>query len=259
MFRLGYFNDLNMAKNVAIRLNWKNISMRPVVDTQRSVTLVGGGDVAGEDLARVLPLAPVLVAADGGANQLRALGHLPDHVIGDLDSIDPGVRAELGARVVHVADQDSTDLDKALRLIRAPLVIGLGFDGGRLDHTLAAMSSVVRHGRSRVVLLGAEDLCFLAPPQITLDLQADARFSLFPMGRVTGRSEGLHWPIAGLEFAPDSIIGTSNRVTAGRVDLGMDAPAMLVLLARCWLDDVLGRLLAAPDWPETPRNAAEDA
>lgn len=222
--------------------------MTGAVDTPHCVTLVGGGALSGDDLDRALGLAPVLVAADGGANRSRALGHLPARVIGDLDSLDPVLRAELGARVIHVPDQDSTDFDKCLARIAAPLVIGLGFDGARLDHTLAAMTSLVWHGRARVVLLCAEDICFLAPPQIRLTLEPGARVSLFPMAPVTGRSVGLHWPIDGLEFSPDATIGTSNRADQAQVDLAFDAPGMLVLLERRYLEQVVALLPEGPDW-----------
>ncbi|MFN7001865.1 MAG: thiamine diphosphokinase [Roseinatronobacter sp.] len=218
------------------------------VDTSDGVTLVGGGDVAQADLEQALALAPVLVAADGGANRICGWGHAPERVIGDLDSLDPGLRQELGARVVHVPDQNSTDLDKCLERIAAPFVIGIGFDGARLDHTLAAMTSLVWHGRARVVLLCAEDICFLAPPQISLDLTPGARVSLFPMTHVTGRSAGLHWPIEGLDFTPAATIGTSNRADQSRVELTFDMPGMLVLLERGYLGQVISKLPAGPDW-----------
>ncbi len=221
----------------------------PAVDTRHRVTLVGGGELRERDLDHALTLAPVLVAADGGANRLRALGHQPQSVLGDLDSLDPALRAELGNRVVHIPNQDSTDFDKCLARISAPLVIGLGFDGARLDHTLAAMTSLVWHGRARVVLLCAGDICFLAPPQITLTLQPGARVSLFPMAPVTGRSVGLHWPIDELEFSPDATIGTSNRADQAQVSLSFDAPGMLVLLDRVYLEQVVNLLPDGPDWP----------
>jgi len=222
--------------------------MPPVVDTKDAVTLVGGGACRADDLARALALAPCLVAADGGANHLHAMGRVPERIIGDMDSLEPGLRAAWRARVVQVPEQDSTDFDKALRRIEAPLVIGLGFDGARLDHTLAAMSSLARHGRARVVLLCAEDICFLAPPRIALDLDAGARVSLYPLAPVTGRSTGLHWPIDGLDFAPHGVIGTSNRATRGRVELAFERPGMLVLLPRKWLEHVVDVLPPGPDW-----------
>lgn len=218
------------------------------VETIQGVTLVGGGAFAVQDLSLAMALAPVLVAADGGANALCAMGHIPNQVIGDMDSLDPALKRQLAGRLVSVPEQDSTDFDKCLRLIQAPFIIGLGFDGARLDHTLAAMTSLVWHGRARVVLLCAQDICFLAPPQISLDLSVGERVSLFPMTAVTGRSSGLHWPIDGLQFAPDSTIGTSNRAASAEVTLAFDAPGMLVLLERARLQQTVTQLAAGPDW-----------
>ena len=219
-----------------------------IFQTLSGVTLAGGAGFDRETLDEALAFAPELVAADGGANQLHELGHIPRAVIGDLDSICPDLRARLGARVHHVPEQDSTDLDKCLRLVAAPLLIGLGFLGARTDHTLAAMTSLVRHGRARVLLLGAEDICLLAPPELHLPLAPGARVSLFPMGAVTGQSTGLEWPIDGLDFAPDARIGTSNRMSGDSLYLKVDAPRMILLLDRQWLPQLLAAITAAPDW-----------
>ncbi|MGY6550063.1 MAG: thiamine diphosphokinase [Roseinatronobacter sp.] len=251
MFKLWFFDDLSDQQT---RRNRKD-GGKPVtqhVETGAAVTLVGGGDLRAEDLDLALGLAPTLIAADGGANTALRLGRTPARVIGDLDSLDPQARETLGARVLHVPDQDSTDFDKCLARIRAPLILGLGFDGARLDHTLAAMTSLVWHGSARVVLLCAQDVCFLAPPRITLDLAARARVSLFPMAPVTGRSTGLHWPIDGLNFAPQDVIGTSNHAETGQVTLEFDRPGMLVLLERDTLHHVVDRLPRLPDWPRAP-------
>lgn len=223
--------------------------MANAVETNKGVTLVGGGAFSAQDVSRALELAPVLVAADGGANALCAMGHMPDQVIGDMDSLDPALKAQLAERITVIPEQDSTDFDKCLSRIGAPFIIGLGFDGARLDHTLAAMTSLVLHGRARVVLLCAQDICFLAPPQISLDLSEGERVSLFPMAAVTGASSGLHWPIDGLAFAPDATIGTSNRAASAKVTLAFDAPGMLILLERARLQQVVTRLSAGPDWP----------
>lgn len=222
--------------------------MAVAVETNRGVTLVGGGEYTAQDLSRALALAPVLVAADGGANGLSAMGHQPERVIGDMDSLDSTLKSQLSAHLVVVPDQDSTDFDKCLSLIRAPFIIGLGFDGARLDHTLAAMTSLVWHGRARVVLLCAQDICFLAPPKISLDLSVGERVSLFPMAPVAGRSHGLHWPIDGLKFSPNAVIGTSNRAASATVSLAFEKPGMLVLLERARLEQVITQLTAERDW-----------
>jgi thiamine pyrophosphokinase len=216
--------------------------------SDNGITLAGGAGFTRLQLQEALSFAPAIVAADGGANHLDRLGHLPDAVIGDLDSILPDLRAKLGERVHHVAEQDSTDLDKCLRSVAAPFVLGVGFLGARLDHTVAAMNALARHGTARVVLLSADDLCFLAPPELVLPLQTGRRVSLFPMGPVTGQSTGLEWPIDGLAFAPDARIGTSNRMKTDILHLSVTAPCMLVMLDRATLPEVLRAVTSQPDW-----------
>jgi thiamine pyrophosphokinase len=216
---------------------------RILVDTSSSVTLLGGGEASAADLEEALSRAPVLVAADSGAATALAAGHLPEAVVGDLDSLSDAARAALPAERVHrVAEQDTTDFDKALRSVRAPLVLGLGFLGARLDHQLANFSVLARRAERRCILLGARDLVFAAPPSVTLDLPAETRLSLFPMAPVAGTSQGLVWPIAGIDFAPAGAIGTSNRVAAGPVQLSFARPGMLVILPRRHLDAAIAAL-----------------
>jgi thiamine pyrophosphokinase len=224
----------------AVCRNWKNsIGMnQAIVDSLDGITLVGGGPVTAAQLARATAFAPRIVGADGGADRLLRLGHSPEAVIGDMDSISAATKARLAGRLFPVPEQDSTDFDKSLRLIRAPFILGLGFAGARMDHGLAVFSGLVRAADQRCLILGPRDVTFLCPPDLALDLPSGTRLSLFPMGPVRGTSEGLRWPIAGLNFAPDGQIGTSNAVT-GPVRLSFDAPKMLVILPVRYLAAVL--------------------
>lgn len=215
------------------------MTARPVRDS-RGVTVIGGGAVGPADLAAALAVAPVLVAADGGADRALALGHPPDWVIGDLDSISgPARRLVPADRVMHVAEQDSTDFVKCLTRISAPLVMAVGFAGLRLDHTLAALTAIVAPGAPRVIMLATEDVVFACPPRLTLPLMPGTRVSLFPMAPSRGVSSGLEWPIEGIEFAPGGRVGTSNRAT-GLVTLRIEGQ-MLLMLPR----DCLGTVLTA--------------
>lgn len=209
----------------------------PIVRTTQGVTLVGGGPFSRRDLAHCLARAPVAVAADGGADRLMRHGIMPEAVIGDFDSLSAAGRAEIPLARQHViAEQETTDFDKALRRIDAPFLLALGFAGARLDHGLAAMSTLVARAEQPCLLIGPRDLVFAAPPKLELDLGVGEVFSLFPMAPVRGHSTGLEWPIRGIDFAPDGRIGTSNRVEARRVVLEFENPGMLVILPRRRLD-----------------------
>ncbi|WP_103256649.1 thiamine diphosphokinase [Tabrizicola aquatica] len=215
----------------------------PIVQTEAGVTLAGGGPFGRRDLAFCLVRAPVAVAADGGADGLLRLGVMPEAVIGDFDSLSSAGRAAIPAGRQHrVAEQATTDFDKALRSVEAPFVLALGFAGARLDHGLAAMNTLVTRAERRCILVGPKDVAFAAPPRLELDLAPGEPLSLFPMARVSGISRGLEWPIDGLDFAPDGMIGTSNRVTGRRVVLEFAAPGMLVILPRRRLDAAIRAL-----------------
>ncbi|PYE81227.1 thiamine diphosphokinase [Pseudoroseicyclus aestuarii] len=219
-----------------------------IVQTSKYVTLVGGGPVDPAALHRSLRLAPALAAADGGAAPLRQADLRPLAVIGDMDSLGAAERAAFEGLLHHIPEQETTDFDKALRSVAAPLVLGLGFLGGRLDHELAALTVLARHAHRACLLLGAESLVFLCPPQIALDLPEGTPLSLYPLAPVGCESSGLRWPTAGLTFAPDGQVGTSNAVT-GPVRLAPTGPSMLVMLPESLLERVLPALAAAPRWP----------
>ena len=218
----------------------------PIVQSTHGVTLAGGGPFSARDLKLALARAPVPVAADSGADRLLRLGVAPEAVIGDMDSISDRARAEIPQHRQHLgAELATTDFDKALRSIAAPLVLALGYAGARLDHGLAAFSTLIARAERRCILIGPQDLAFAAPPRLELSVVEGEPVSLFPMAQVTGRSEGLEWPIAGIDFAPSGMIGTSNRAVARRVALEFDQPGMLVILPRRRLDAAIRALRAA--------------
>jgi thiamine pyrophosphokinase len=199
----------------------------PIVNSTRAVTLLGAGTVNPQDVDEALTIAPCLVAADGGGDRALALGLQPEAVIGDLDSLSAGARMQLGDRVHRIAEQDSTDFAKCLRAIKAPFVMALGFTGLRLDHTLAAMTDLIR-SPALVVMLAEREVIIRCPGRIELDLPSGTRVSLFPFGPVAARSTGLRWPLDGIAFAPDSRVGTSNEAL-GRVEITLEGAALLML------------------------------
>lgn len=217
----------------------------PRLVSASGVTMAAGGPLRKAELRYALARAPVLVAADGGADRLLDLGHDPGAVIGDLDSLSPAARQRLATRLIRLDEQETTDFDKALRVIQAPFVLALGCLGGRADHGLAVLSGLMRHqagGGSPCVLLGPEDVVFAAPPALDLGLRRGDRISLWPMADMRGESEGLEWPAGGVRFSPLNRVGTSNRVIAPEVRLRFDQPGMLIILPRARLDAALRAL-----------------
>lgn len=214
-----------------------------------TVALIGGGDAAPADVDAALRLAGAVVAADGGANRFEPGGSTTiDAIIGDMDSIADleAWRVALGDRVVLIDEQETTDFEKCLYAVDAPLFIGVGFFGARLDHTVAALNVLAKRPDKRVVLVGAEDVAFLSPPAWRASLWPGARVSILPLPEAVGAaSEGLRWPLDGVRLAIGEMIGASNQATSAQVSVTLASGAAAVILER-------RALLAAIDAVEKP-------
>lgn len=226
----------------------------PIVSTLSPLTIVGGGEATLHELDVALSYAPQCVAADGGAALAMQGKASLEAVIGDFDSVTSEVLSQIPVeRQHHIAEQDSTDFEKVLMRVDSPLILGVGFLGGRLDHELAALHVLLSFAHQPCILLDATQIVFLAPPKIALPALADDLVSLFPLRQVTGRSKGLKWPIDGISFQPGKRVGTSN-CALGRFEIETDGQGMLMILPASFISSVVAAFLR-PDHVQWPARA----
>ncbi|MEM7499734.1 MAG: thiamine diphosphokinase [Pseudomonadota bacterium] len=223
----------------------------------RPVLLAGGGMLTADMLEAATDAAhaadrggpAALIAADGAADRLNVLGLRPDAVIGDLDSLaDPAAWPAVGTEVIHLPEQESTDFEKCLYSVAAPLYLAAGFTGRRHDHMLAVFHAMLRRSDRRVVLIAEEEVIALAPPGRTLRLHPGegGRVSIFPLLPVRcGPSHGLRWPVDGLRLAPGEAIGTSNRAVADEVTLTFEGQGALIMLERSAIGSLIDAIAPA--------------
>lgn len=187
-------------------------------------------------LAALAAAAEPLLAADGGANQLGLLGLRPAAVIGDLDSMSPGIRALVGEdRIVDRPSQDRPDLEKALayaldELELASLTV-LGAGGGRLDHAVVNLGLLARRALDeRLRFLAADHQAVAVAGPARLPAAAGETWSFFtfdPAVRVT--LSGVRWPVAGL---PLDLVGRpsiSNQAVADAVTISAEGGAVVAV------------------------------
>ena len=167
-----------------------------------------------------------VVAADGGANRLYEAApgwapHLspadaraafaPAVIVGDLDSLSPAVASFYAGAGVPVldcsADQDSTDLEKAVTYVRKKegvgggdggvLIVAAGALGGRLDHSLAALNALFSGccgrdgGGAAASAAAACDLVLLGDGNLARALPAAGTVAIEPAHGVEGPACGL--------------------------------------------------------------------
>uniref|UniRef100_A0A914I607 Thiamin pyrophosphokinase catalytic domain-containing protein n=1 Tax=Globodera rostochiensis TaxID=31243 RepID=A0A914I607_GLORO len=131
-----------------------------VILTNSPPSVVARGDVPfPPDWIRIWNSAKIRLCTDGAANRLVGLcsdGHLkvPELVVGDFDSITAETQQYFSqfptCELRQVADQDSTDLSKALsalmeRTCKLSGILLLGGFHGRIDHVLGALHVLLLH------------------------------------------------------------------------------------------------------------------
>lgn len=205
---------------------------KKILTYSRGVTLLGGGPATVDMISAAISLAPNLVCADGGANHLDGTELIPSAIIGDLDSVNDfaGWQRRLGSRLIKVEEQESTDFEKCLKRLDAPFFIGVGFLGGRQDHGLAAMHTLIGDARP-IVLVGPDDVAFAPHREVRLSLPIGDRVSIFPLSNVKAIGGiGLKWPVDGMKMQAGDQIGTSNEAVSTPQLFSFDRAGAIVFL-----------------------------
>lgn len=204
------------------------------VEFNQPITLLGGAEVASRHLRALVDSPYPLICADGGANTAVEFGLKPEMIIGDMDSFS----GQFDGEVLHLSEQNTTDFEKCLYSVKAPLYIGYGFLGGRVDHQLTALSVLVRYPDRKVILFGDDDICFCCPKQFEMDLPKGTRVSVFPLSDTKMRSSGLKWPLNGIDMSPSTRTGTSNQANGQPIQLMLDQGDAVVILPVRFFDAV---------------------
>lgn len=221
------------------------------------VLVVGGDGQDGIGAAPEVPAGAVVVAADSGLQAAVARGLAVDHVVGDLDSVDPAALTaaeEAGATVhLHLADKDATDSELAIDLVvrlaatwgageatgvggpEPVRLLVLGGGGGRLDHLLAdllVLASPVLAGLDVAAHLGSATVTVVRAgrPRQILGPVGD-QVSLLPVhGRARGvTTEGMRWPLLGADLVPGTTRAVSNELVAGEASVALRHGVVLVV------------------------------
>lgn len=205
----------------------------PLLAFDRPMAIVGGGAVDQALLHDVAARDVVLVGADGGGDVIAAAGLEPDAIIGDLDSLADPESWRHRTRLIHIAEQQTTDFQKVLYSTAAPVTLALGMTGKRLDHTLAALSAVLEVARQRHVLLVDEvDVALAVSGRFSFAAAEGERISIHPLLPIRfAASRGLAYPLNELFLTPGGRLGTSNAATGNDVEIVPedDTPWLLIL------------------------------
>ena len=185
-------------------------------------------------LTPLLKDKPFIICADGGANKARVLGITPHCIIGDLDSITQTTRKYFSSvPIIHLKDQYSTDLEKALNYLVAngfSSAIVVGAMGERPDHTLSNFSILLKY-HSKIALKFLDERCTVEVIQkkIRFYVKIGQQISLVPIGKCSGiTTGGLKYPLKNETLALGVREGSSNEAIKSIVSLTVKNGSLLL-------------------------------
>lgn len=195
-----------------------------------TTAFVGNGDYinCADQLARYT----TVVALDGGANHCRRMGVTPDSIIGDRDSMTPATQRFFSAvPTLFEPDQNTTDLQKALRYATAPVDLYCCTSTDRFDHTQAALQALACHRSVRSLFTASSRIeCVRKNEQRTIVNQKGKKLSLVPYtAQAKVRLTGVQWS-GTFQLNHLTYSGISNTITAHQANIRVFSGKVLLFV-----------------------------
>jgi len=207
-----------------------------------ALVVFGGADADLAQLAQLSANAEFVVAADSGAHYAVAAGIEIDLLVGDLDSIDPVVLADIekaGARVErHRIDKDATDLELAINAAvvhGATKIFVVGGHGGRVDHSVANFliitSPALAHVEIHAVIDSAQVSVVHGGCATTFKGAPGDVVTILPLhGDAHGiRTVGLEYPLNGDMLVTGTTRGVSNVMLDTQATVSLESGVIAVV------------------------------
>lgn len=178
---------------------------------------------------KLLESATRVVACDGAAlKYIKDFGKGPEIVIGDMDSFRGAEDVTLyHSNLIHIADQDTNDLSKAIDFCRArgwDDIIVVGATGKREDHSTANIFLALD---KRVMLVSEFGIFSPIEDRLELKLKIGTPVSIFaPDPKTKVKSVGLEWPLDNHKFT-NLYSAALNRTNAEKITLNTNRPILV--------------------------------
>jgi thiamine pyrophosphokinase len=192
-----------------------------VKDGQEPALVIANGEMcAYKILTSLMEWCPYMVVCDGAYTRIKNLQITPDVVIGDFDSID-NVEHELHTQYIHLEDQETTDLEKAIdHLVEKGYsdINVIWASGKRLDHTINNFATLAKYSEIRIVLIDDYSRSFILPKTYRKRYEKGQVLSLLPIHTCSGiTTQNLKYNLDNEALSFGKRSGTSNEATGSGI------------------------------------------
>ena len=204
--------------------------MNDIYDNRFDAVVLAGGDYpTAQQPLEILHSAEYVVCCDGAADRHISLGHTPDAIVGDGDSISAANRERFASRLHIVSEQETNDQTKAVRFLLSQgkrRIAIVGATGRREDHTIGNISLLVEYARAGATVCSFTDYGVFVPccSTVTHKCRRGQQLSIFCITARSLSAEGLRYPI--YDFT-NWWQGTLNECTGDSVTIHADGEYLL--------------------------------
>jgi len=175
----------------------------------------------------------IVCAIDGAYNYFEANNIIPDLVTGDFDSIH---NIPTTVEVINTPDQDYTDFEKALQILkhRGFCTIDVyGGSGKEHDHFLGNISTALQWKIGlNITFFDDFGKYFFIEESIYLTNAIGKNISLIPLPMASGVvTEGLLYPLKNETLTFGERIGTRNKAVENEVEITVEKGDLLIYIS----------------------------
>lgn len=182
------------------------------------VLVVGNGNWPSQELVDTLiDSAEFVIALDGAADRFDSW----DVVVGDLDSISNPEDFE------GDSNQENSDLAKALIQYEVDAVVGI--EGGRVDHRIAAFTSLFEAESDAILYFDDWRACRVGVGGLEIELPLGTKCSLMPFGNVSNVTlEGTYFELQNQNLS-NGTKGVGNKTKNNLVSISHETGDLLFI------------------------------
>lgn len=210
-----------------------------VREAQEPALIIANGEACSSELMdQLLEWSPYIVVLDGALRRVLELQIKFDVVLGDFDGFDPEeIRALVppSTTVVHVPDQEKTDLEKGLDYLISKnhkAVNIIWASGRRSDHYMNNIAVLGRYiEKITTVMIDNHSRIYPIQSGFTKHFAAGSNVSLIPLNKVSGViSSNLVWNLNNEILEYPHRTSSSNRVQeTGPVNIQFESGILLMM------------------------------
>lgn len=175
------------------------------------------------------------IAVDGAYLYMKKQGIRVDYIIGDLDSLSP--KNIKNIHVLHISEQNSTDMEKALNFIYSQgytTVDVYGASGLEQDHFLGNLHVAYKFfTKIKITFFDEFHSYFFLPKRAKISTHKGQLISLMPFPKADGiYTSGLLYALNMEELNFGSRIGIRNRAIEDEIEISFKNGSMLIFIGR---------------------------